>query len=408
MNILIANWAWYPSGGDWTYIKTVSEIYEELGHHVVPFSMKDVRNPPSDYSEYFIDNINYKELNQDRSMSSAIEVISKSVYSSEAVQKLNALLKAVKVDVAHLNLIHHYLTPVIIKILKEHNIPIIWTLHDYTILCPQSTFISNDKVCEQCRGGNFYRCALNKCKKGSLLASSLAAFENYFHNTLNYYQYVDYYICPSLFSYNKYKSYGFFPDKLRQIYHTYKFESTQILNDTENKDRYIIYVGRLEKIKGVHTLLQAMQFNPGIRLKIIGDGSEEVNLRKFKQTNSLANVEFLGKLNKEEVLLNIRKSDFLVCPSEWYEVLGLTIFEAMLMGKPVIGSDIGAIPESVIDGQTGYLFQPGNAVELSEKIEMLYNGSQLSLMGENAYKHILSISDRDRHIEALRGVIKGL
>jgi len=408
MNILIANWAWYPSGGDWTYIKTVSEIYEELGHHVVPFSMKDERNLPSEYSEYFIDNINYKDLNQDRSVGSAVEVVSKSVYSSEAVRKLKALLKVVKIDLAHLNLIHHYLTPAIIKVLNEHQIPIIWTLHDYTILCPQSTFISNDKVCEQCRAGNFYRCAVNRCKKGSLLASSLAAFENYFHNFFNYYQYVDYFICPSLFSYNKYKSFGFFPDKLRQIYHTYNFESPEFLGKPENEDRYIVYVGRLEKIKGVHTLLQAMQFNPGIKLKIIGDGTEELNLRTFKAVQSLNNVEFLGKLPKEEVLLTIKKSDFLVCPSEWYEVLGLTIFEAMLMAKPVIGSDIGAIPESVIHGQTGLLFQAGNAADLSEKIQTLYNSDQLSLLGENAFHHIKSISDRGKHIAGLKELIPGL
>lgn len=408
MNILIANWAWYPSGGDWTYIKTVSEIYEELGHHVVPFSMKDERNLPSEYSEYFIDNINYRDLNQDRSFGSAVEVVSKSVYSSEAVGKLKALLKVVKIDLAHLNLIHHYLTPAIIKVLNEHQIPIIWTLHDYTILCPQSTFISNDKVCEQCRVGNFYRCAVNRCKKGSLLASSLAAFENYFHNFLNYYQYVDYFICPSLFSYNKYKSFGFFPDKLRQIYHTYNFESPEILGKPENENRYIVYVGRLEKIKGVHTLLQAMQFNTDIKLKIIGDGSEELSLKAFKDLHSLDNVEFLGKLPKEEVLLAIKKSDFLVCPSEWYEVLGLTIFEAMLMGKPVIGSDIGAIPESVIHGQTGLLFQPGNAADLSEKIQTLYNSSELSIMGDNAFRHIKSISDRGRHVEALKDIIEGL
>ncbi|MGB4399460.1 MAG: glycosyltransferase family 4 protein, partial [Daejeonella sp.] len=290
MNILIANWAWYPSGGDWTYIETISEIYTELGHHVVPFSMKDDRNVSSEYSEYFIDNINYRELNQDRSIESALTVVSKSVYSTEAIHKLKGLLKAVKVDVAHLNLIHHYLTPAIINVLKEHEIPIVWTLHDYTILCPQSTFTSNDKVCEQCKGGNFYRCAVNKCKKGSLLASSLAAFENYFYDLVNYYKYVDYFICPSLFSYNKYKSFGFFPEKLRHIYHTYNFKTQHGLGTGDQTDRYILYVGRLERIKGVHTLLKAMQTKPNIHLKIIGDGSEEVNLRNYKEIHSLNNV----------------------------------------------------------------------------------------------------------------------
>jgi glycosyltransferase involved in cell wall biosynthesis len=169
-----------------------------------------------------------------------------------------------------------------------------------------------------------------------------------------------------------------------------------------------VYVGRLEKIKGVHTLLAAMQSNPGIKLRIIGNGSEEANLKAFKDIHALENVDFTGKLEKDEVLAVIKKSDFLVCPSEWYEVLGLTIFEAMLMGKPVIGADIGAIPESVIHGQTGLLFQAGNAADLSEKIQTLYNSSQLALMGENAFHHIKFISDRGKHIAALKEIIPGL
>lgn len=407
MNILMANWAWYPSGGDWTYIETVSDLYKSRGHKVIPFSMKDDRNIQNDYSEYFIDNIDYKELNKQKNLNSAVEVLKKSIYSAEALNKLELLLKAVKVDLAHLNLIHHYITPAIIKVLKKHNIPVIWTLHDYTILCPQSTFISNDKVCEKCKGGNFYQCAINKCKKGSVLASSVAAFENYFHSGLNYYKDVDFYICPSSFSYNKYKSFGFFPEKLRHIYHTYKFEGL-ISGPSPDHSRYILYVGRLEKIKGVHTLLESMRHNPEIRLKVIGDGSQENGLKAFKERHSLDNVDFLGKLSKEDVLQQIQGSDFLVCPSEWYEVLGLSIYEAMLLEKPVIGSRIGAIPETVIHNQTGFLFDPGNSADLSAMINLLYNSAEQIKMGKNARKHIETIIDEQKYLRAMQEIIPGL
>ena len=407
MNILIANWAWYPSGGDWTYIEATSELYRSRGHKVIPFSMQDDRNIPNNYSEYFIDNINYQELNRVKNIESTMEAVTKSIYSTEAIGKLEKLLKAEKIDLAHLNLIHHYITPAILKLLKKHRIPIIWTLHDYTILCPQSTFISNDKVCEECRGGNFYRCAVNKCKKGSFLASSLAAFENYVHKYLNYYKYVDYFICPSLFSYSKYKDFGFFPDKLRHIYHTYKFD-TPVLEIKKNSLKYIVYVGRLEKIKGVQTLLAAMQKNPDINLKVIGDGAEEQSLKLFKESRQLNNVMFMGKLPKAEVLEVISKAEFLVCPSEWYEVLGYTIIEAMLMGKPVVGAKIGAIPETVIHEHTGLLFQPGNILDLSNKINTLFNSEKLSLMGQNAKIHIESIIDPQKNFLAMKNLIPEL
>jgi glycosyltransferase involved in cell wall biosynthesis len=408
MNILIANWAWYPSGGDWTYIETISHLYSSRGHQVIPFSMKDDRNLPTEYSEFFIENINYREINTKKSLGSAVKVLEKSIYSVEAIDKLEKLLAVVRIDFAHLNLIHHYITPAVIKVFKKHRIPVIWTLHDYTILCPQSTFVSHDKVCERCRGGHFYHCAVQTCKKGSFAASSVAALENYVYKYLNYYNDVDTYICPSAFSYNKYKSFGFFPKKLRQIYHTYQFVTPPATEAVKPKSRYILFVGRLEKIKGVFTLLEAMKSNPHVHLKVAGDGTEETNLKDFTETHSLNNVEFLGKLTKQEVLLQIRDTEFLICPSEWYEVLGFTIFEAMLMGKAVIGSRIGAIPESVIHEQTGLLFEPGNAAELADMILKLYGSPDLARMGENARAHIQSIIDEEKFLKAMQEVIPGL
>ncbi len=217
MNILIANWTWYPSGGDWTYIENVSKIYQENGHKVIPFSMADERNIPSEYSSFFIKNIDYKKLNQQKKITKGVEVLTKSIYSLEAKKNLERLLDTVKIDFAHLNLIHHYVTPSILKVLKKRNIPIIWTLHDYTAICPQSTFISNDEICEKCIGGRFYHCTLNKCKKQSYLASSVAALENYVYRFSDYYTYVDHFVCPSVFSYEKYKKHEFFPGKLRDL-----------------------------------------------------------------------------------------------------------------------------------------------------------------------------------------------
>lgn len=136
MNILVANWSWYPSGGDWTYVESVVKLYEQKGHTVIPFSMKDDRNFPTPYSDYFIENIDYKKINK-RSISAGIKVVAKSIYSTEAQKNLERLLSAIKIDFAHINVIHHYITPTILKILKVRNIPIIWTLHEYTPICPR-------------------------------------------------------------------------------------------------------------------------------------------------------------------------------------------------------------------------------------------------------------------------------
>src|SRR4051812_2878151 len=118
MNILVINWTWYPSGGDWTYVENVVNLYQQKGHTVIPFSMKDDRNFATPYSEYFIEHIDYKKINR-HSITAGLKVVAKSIYSTEAQQNLERLLNNVQVDFAHINVIHHYITPTILKILKD-------------------------------------------------------------------------------------------------------------------------------------------------------------------------------------------------------------------------------------------------------------------------------------------------
>jgi glycosyltransferase involved in cell wall biosynthesis len=409
MNILVANWTWYPSGGDWTYVDNITTLYREKGHTVIPFSMKDERNFPSPWSRFFIENIDYKKINK-KSISAGLKVIKKSIYSTEAQQNLEQLLDEVKIDLAHINVIHHYITPVILKTLKDRGIPVIWTLHEYTPICPESTFISHGQICEKCRGGSFYHCVTNKCKKGSLPASLVAASENYIHSFLNYYQYVDYYLCPSVFLYDKFKSFNFFPEKLVQLYHGYQYQEVEAVKRTTlQEEKYIVFVGRLEKIKGAHTLLKAMIDHPHIQLRLVGTGTQEEELKAFVKAEHMDNISFMGKQSKKQTLEIINGAEFLVCPSEWYEVLGFTVVEAMALGKPVIGAAIGAIPEMVIDGETGILFAQGNAQDLSDKISALYNDQHaISTMGKKANEHIHQLINTDNHYAGLQKLVPSL
>ena len=410
MNILVVNWAWYPTGGDWTYVENAVNIYRQHGHTVIPFSMKDERNLPTAYTEYFIENIDYKKVNKN-SISDGVKVVMKSIYSHEAMNKLAKLLEDVHIDFAHINVIHHYITPAILKILKQKGIPIIWTLHEYTPICPDSIFVSHGEICERCFGGKFYNCITHSCKKGSYLASTVAALENYVHKYLNYYKYVDYYVCPSVFQYEKYKQFGFFKEKLVQLYHGYDYTETERVKSISklNEERYIVFVGRLEKIKGPKTLLKAMLNNPAINLKVVGSGLQEEELKAFKDENNLHNVTFLGKKSKQEVLQIVNGAEFLICPSECYEVLGFTVVEAMALNKPVIGAAIGGIPEMVINNYTGLLFEPGNVKQLEACIKLLFaNNELIETMGNNAYQHISQLINNDKHFKGLQKLIPSL
>jgi len=410
MNILVVNWTWYPSGGDWTYVSNLCNLLVEKGHQVIPFSMKDERNFHTPSSKYFIEGINYRELNKNKSILNGARVIRKTLYSVEAKKNLEQLLSENRVDLAILNNIHHYLTPSsIIPVLQKHKIPVVWTLHDYVILCPNTTFISKDQVCEKCKPSRYYHCTLNRCKKGSLLASSISSLESYFNHFKNPYRFVDFYICPSKFIYNKFLEFGFKEEKLIQIYNLFDFSSIDQRKKPEGIQRdYIVYVGNLLKVKGVHTLIQAVANLP-VDLFIIGDGEYAHDLSLLKDSLKLENVHFLGKKPKEEVLGYMEQSKFLVIPSEWYENMPYSLIEPMLLGKAVIGARIGGIPEMVVDGITGLTYEPGDAEALRVQIaKLLQDENMCKTFGENARKHVMEQVSKEAYYRSLEVIFEKL
>ena len=393
--ILIANWTWYPSGGDWTYIDNVRRFYESKGHEVVPFSMKDDRNDQTPFNKYFVSNIDYKDLNKRKNPLTAVKVLKNSLYSSEAKRKIHALLSEHKIDLVHLNNIHHYLTPgSIIPEIKRHNIPIIWTVHDYVILCPNTTFISNDKVCERCKVGKYYNCIVHKCKKGSLLASSVAAMESYVNKWVDPYKYVDYFLCPSQFIADKFIQFGFDEKRIVRLYNPFDISSLENIaqNGLDGK-KYIVYVGNILKVKGVFTLAAAVK-DLDVDLYIIGDGEALPELQNFVKNNNIRNIYFLGRKKKQETLNYVKGAEFVVVPSEWYENLPYSLVEALLLAKPVLGARIGGIPELVLDNETGFLFEPANKEEMTAKMNYMLSlpGERLSWLGNNAQRHAMALT----------------
>ena len=407
MNILIVNWTWYPSGGDWTAVNNLIKIYEKNGHRIIPFSMQDERNNKTEFDKYFVTNIDYKELNKNKNIFNAFRVLNRSIYSLEAERNLKKLFKNIKIDLAHLHNYGHYITPSILPVLKRQNIPVIWTLHDFSLICPAVSFVSNGKICESCKGRKFYNCTIKKCKKNSYMASLMASLQAYIYNIWNIDKYINFYITPSEFLKQKFIEFGFDGRKLLKIYNPYDImELNNIADSTAFKYKnYILYLGRLELIKGVLTLISSMKFIFDTPLLIIGNGTEENYFKNYVDINQIKNVFFLGKLNREDVLHYIKHSLFTICPSECYENLPYSIIEAMALGKPVIGANIGGIPELVIDGYTGLLFEPGNIESLSEKIKTLLNdNSRIISYGLNAKKFISEMVDPDTHYKKLNNI----
>lgn len=404
MKILLVNWSWFATGGDWTYVENIHKLYEANGHEVIPFSTHNKKNEYTPFSKNFVSAYDFKELNKKKTISNGIKALRTSVISSDALFKLGRILNEHDIKVAHLHNIHHYITPQIIELLHKRNIKILWTLHDYKIICPENSFVSNGKLCEKCMSGAFYHCALNKCKKNSVLASVLASFEAYYYHTKKTYELVDHFLCPSAFILEKFKRFGFNPKKLFLSNLCYDIPKVDRFIDNHKdyvsltgEEKFILYVGRLEDIKGIKALIMAVK-GTDIKLKIAGNGNAKEDIVKLTSTEDFSNVEVLGLLNKDEVFEYTLKSAFAVCPSEWYENFPFSISETFLFSRPVIGSNIGGIPELVLDGKTGLLFEPGNVPDLRDKLMQLWSNESLATeMGNNAREHAYQLYNFDTH-----------
>ncbi len=396
MKILMCNSYYYLRGGSERCFFDLTSLLESYGHEVIPFSMVDERNRPTPYAKYFVSHVDFpSQLGQGSSMRSKFDTVERVLYSREARRKIEQLLAATKPDIAHIHGIAQETSPSILPAIRKVGIPIVQTLHDYKLLCPNTNFVSHGQICERCKVYRYHNVLLHRCKRDSLAASFLAGMEMVVHKMLQIYERnVDIFITPSEFLRDKLVEYGI----RNRIVHLPNFINLRGVQPGNKSEDYFVYYGRITAVKGVRTLLQAMLNVPKSHLFIAGAGDLEAELQAFVRENRLDNVSFLGHLDADELFPLVRKAAFSVVPSEWYENYSMSVIESLARSTPVIGARIGGIPEQVIDGWNGLLFEPGNVAQLSEKINfMLSHPAATQEMGRNGRAQVEKINGPNRH-----------
>lgn len=369
MKVLLINKYYYIKGGSETYFFGLKKMLEDNKNEVMTFSMKDNKNLYSPYEKYFVENIDYDKGNILTKIKNSLKLI----YSFESYNKLCKLLKDFKPDIAHINLIYHQLTPSVFFALKKYKVPIVFTVHDYKIICPNYKLYIKNHICEKCNNGKYYNCILNKCHKNSILFSMLMTIEAYVHKFLKSYEIPDKIICPSRYIQEKLIKFNINPDKLVQISNFLSEDYQRLANPKMAiKENSILYFGRLSEEKGINTLIEAKKLiDDNVILKIIGEGPLKENLIEKVRKEKIKNIQFLGFKTGEDLINEIRKCKCSILPSNCNETFGLTIIESFCLETPVIGSNIGAIPELITENITGYLFEANNVQELAIKINKL-------------------------------------
>jgi glycosyltransferase involved in cell wall biosynthesis len=403
MKVLNINKFYYYKGGSETYFFSLSELLEQNGIEVIPFSLKDKKNIETKYDRFFLNPIDYTNP----SFKQKIVYAGKIIYSWEARRKLTELLSHVKPDIAHLHIFQHQISPSILSVLKNQSIPVVYTAHDLKVLCPNYKMLSKKVVCEKCKNHKYINCFLNKCVKESKLGSLVNTIEMYVHHWLQSYEkYVDVIITPSRFFQQKFIEYGFSPQKVRYVPN---FLDTQKFKPQYTYKNYFIFMGRLSEEKGILTLLEAMKFVRKSKLIIVGIGPLEEQVKREIKNRFLDNVESVGFKTGAELEEIAQYCQFLVMPSLCYENSPYSVLEANAYGKPVIGANIGGIPELIDDKKSGLLFKPGDADDLAEKLNfMLENPNNISMMGTAARNRIEKCHDKEGHFHQIMSVYQEL
>lgn len=396
MRILLCNNFYYRRGGDCTYMFALANLLREHDHEVVFFSMRHPKNLPCEQEKYFVDFIDYRAINQSKSAGNMLKVLRKSIYSPQAGKRIRALISDLKPDLAHLQNIHNHLTPAILPALRRAGIPVVWTLHDFKLVCPENSFLSGDRICEECKGGRFYRCTVNRCKKASLAASLLASLEAYAHQPLRIPKRVARFIAPSQFLRDKFVEFGWPAERLTVLPNFLP----HVQRETPELGDYGIYLGQLRKIKGLFTLLEALE--PDTPFHILGEGPEEATLKQRAQELGLRGTKFLGHLSGDDLEREMEGAAYGVLPSECYENLPFSVMELMALGKPVVGSRVGGIPELIRHDETGFLFEAGHPEDLAQKIRaLLANKKRCRQMGNNARQIATEAFTPEKHYAEL-------
>lgn len=367
MRICIVNTFHYHRGGDSTYAFDLAALLAAHGHQVVHFAMKHPSNLPSEFERYFVDEIDYRAISERGGPLAKAGALVRSLYSVQARRRFAALLDATKPDVVHLQNFRRHLTFSILPEARRRGIPVVKTAHDYDVICPNSLLFARGQVCEACRGRHYYRAATVRCKDGQRLGSLAVALESYFAALMGYHGMIDVIVTPSRFTRAKMIEFGQDPARIRVIPN---FLDLAGMTPAEGKG-YAITSGRLSAEKGIGVLLEALRRLPDLRVLIAGDGPCRRDLEAMAVKLGLANAEFLGYVPRDRLVELVGGAAFVVIPSVCPENFPYSVLEAFALGKPVIGSRIGGIPELVRPGVTGLLAEPGDPASLAEAIERL-------------------------------------
>ncbi|MEE8536520.1 MAG: glycosyltransferase family 4 protein [Acidobacteriota bacterium] len=326
------------------------------------------------------------------------------LYRPAAARALEHLIERRRPQIAHLHNIHYHLSGSVIAMARARGLPVVWTLHDVNLFCPNINGSRDGRPCLECHVGRFHRCVAFNCR-GSLAASLGAAAEAYLLRTLGLLDEVDGFLCPGHFTRTLLEAHGIPAERIHVVEPAIDLETFAA---APGGGSGFLYAGRLAAEKGIDRLIRAVGRLSATKLLIAGEGPQRDALGRLAETEAPGRVQFLGRLDRSDLARALSACDALVLPSVCLEIAPLALLEAAAAARPVVASQVGGIPEWVEDGRTGLLAPPGDEEALVEALDSIAaSPTRARALGEEARRIAVRRFGAARHCGSLEEVYAG-
>ena len=354
LRILNVSQNYHVRGGMDVAMFRLEAILREHGHHVVPFAAADPANRPTDYVRYF-------PPAPPTSDTGASDLL-RTLYSPAARRAIARVLDEQEIELVHLHSYFKRLTPAILPEIARRNIPIVQTMHEYRAVCPISLLYRDGHVCLECRDRRYGHVIRHRCAGGSLARSAWNMAEMRLSDMLGHKRDIARYLSISDYQRDQLIAMGMPGDKIETIHHPVALPPSV---STGPRD-HVLFVGRLERYKGIFPLVEAARRLPAVRFVFVGDGPDADAVRA--SAAGLDNVEWRGALEGPALAAARASALCAVVPSLGPEPFGLTSIEALAQATPVIASAIGGLTETVRDGIDGFHVAPGDVDAICDRV----------------------------------------
>lgn len=414
MKILLVHYRFFMSGGPERYMFNLIEALKRCGHQVIPFSIRNASNLPSDFSDYFVDNIGGSDAvfvgDYPKTPRAYIDLIFREFYSIKVRKALERLIDDTRPDVCYLLAYKRALSPSVIDACKSRNVPVVNRISDYNMVCSAGSLYRGGSYCEECLNRRT-ACLAHGCVKGSRLYSTVRYLSGSLHAMLGMKDKIDAYVLTNDFMRGKMAAAGFENSKLHVIPTFFgENDETTMANKTNRAASTVklLYIGNLDESKGIYDLISALAVAKGrgarLVLEVVGGlhASENNRAKKLVNDSGLADtVRFLPFVASGDVYRKYLESNVTVLPARWPENLPNTLIESVYFHRPVLVPSFGSFLSTTND-DVAFYYEWQSADSLADRlVELAANPSEVERKSENCERFYIENYSGEAHLKRL-------